>query len=111
MTELLYDTISLEQQIRVLSRSIIGSLSKGVFERRTSIWSEVLSISFNMPSATKFVFISVFSLKETTYPKIEAKINAQECKKSTPFDVRRSKNTFALAPCYIITHFDNLINR
>ena len=48
---------------------VIGSLSKGVFERRTPTGSEVFFILKQL-DATKFVFLSVFTIIETICPKI-----------------------------------------
>ena len=48
-----------------------GSLGKGGFERRTSTGSEVFFI-FKHLDGTKFVFPSVFSIRQTTCPKIWA---------------------------------------
>ena len=47
----------------------IGSLSKGVFERRTSNGSDVFFILKHL-DATKFVFVSVFTIIEAICPKI-----------------------------------------
>ena len=55
-----------------LGRYRVGSLSKGVFERRNSTGSEVFFISKHL-DATKFVSLSVFTIIETICPKIWAK--------------------------------------
>ena len=57
-----------------------GSLSKGVFERRTSTGSEVFFI-FKPLDATKFVFPSVFTIIETICPKLCAKTPSKNEKK------------------------------
>ena len=64
------------------SRPFLGSLSSSVFEWRTSTGSEPFSllICFN---ATKFVWLSVFTLIETICLKNLLKITARECKKPT----------------------------
>ena len=64
------------------SRPFLGSLSSSVFEWRTSTGSEPFSllICFN---ATKFVWLSVFTLIETICLKNLFKITARECKKPT----------------------------
>ena len=49
--------------------SLLGSLSNDVFERRTSTGSEVFFILKQL-DATKFVFLSVFTIIETICPKI-----------------------------------------
>ena len=48
---------------------LLGGLSKGVFERRTSTGSEVFFILEQL-DATIFVFLSVFTIIETICPKI-----------------------------------------
>ena len=64
------------------SRPFLGSLSSSVFEWRTSTGSEPFSllICFN---ATKFVWLSVFTLIETIRLKKLFKITAGECKMPT----------------------------
>ena len=60
----------------------LGSLSKGVFERRTSNGSEV-SLILKRLEATKFVFLSVFTIKETIYQNNWAKPPSKNEKKTT----------------------------
>ena len=47
----------------------IGSLSKGIFERRTSTRTEAVSLIICL-DATKFLLVSVFILVETILPNI-----------------------------------------
>ena len=47
---------------------ILGSLSKGVFERRTSTGSEIFFILKHL-DATRFAFLSVFTIIEMICPK------------------------------------------
>ena len=63
---------------------MIGSLSKGVFERRTSTESEVFFILKHL-DAPKFVFLSVL--------KRWAKPLSKNEKRPLPVDVRRSKTS------------------
>ena len=60
----------------------LGSLSKGVFERRTSNGSEV-SLILKRLEATKFVFLSVFTIKETICQNNWAKSPSKNEKKTT----------------------------
>ena len=53
---------------KALSLRQLGSLSKGVFERRTSTGSEVFFILKHL-DAPKFVFLSVLTIIETSCPK------------------------------------------
>ena len=70
----------------------IGSLSKGVFARRTSTGSEVFFILKHL-DAPKFVFLSVLTIIETSCPKRWAKPLSKNEKRPLPFDVRRSKTS------------------
>ena len=61
----------------------LGSLSKDVFEQRTSTGSEAISLLIYL-NATKCALLSVFTLIKTIPLKIKKKKPAvQECKKST----------------------------
>ena len=75
-----------------LAWEILGSLSKGVFERRTSTGSEVFFILKHL-DAPKFVFLSVLTIIETSCPKRWAKPLSKNEKRPLPFDVRRSKTS------------------
>ena len=77
------------------SRLIIRSLSEGVFVRRTLTISEAffLLICFD---ATKFVFLSFFTIITTICPKIWAKTLPKNVKSPIPVDVRRSKTSCSL---------------
>ena len=67
----------------------IGSLSKDVFERRTSTGSEDFSLLICLDDI-KFVLLSFFTLIETIWLKIWAKPSSKEEKGPLPVDVRRS---------------------
>ena len=71
-----------------------GSLSKGVFERRTSTGSSVFSVLIFLDT-TEFVLLRVFTLTETICPKIWAKPRPFKEKSPLPVDVRCSKHVFA----------------
>ena len=89
---------------------IIGSLSNGVFERRTSTGSEVFFILKHL-DAPKFVFLSVLTIIETSCPKKWAKPLSKNEKKPLPVDVRRSKTSlqFTNIPTGGYTNFDTLL--
>ena len=67
----------------------IGSLSKDVFERRTSAGSEVFSL-FICLDTTKFVLLSFFSPIKTIYLRVSTKRQPNAAKSPLPVDVRRS---------------------
>ena len=69
---------------------LTGSLSKDVFERRTSTGSEPFSLIIFL-DGTKFVFISVFTLIETMCSEIWSKTRLESAKSPFPVDVRGSK--------------------
>ena len=75
---------------KALSLRQLVSLSKGVFERRTSTGSEVFFILKHL-DAPKFVFLSVLTIIETSCPKRWAKPLSKNEKRPLPVDVRRSK--------------------
>ena len=77
---------------KALSLRQLGSLSKGVFERRTSTGSEVFFILKHL-DAPKFVFLSVLTIIETSCPKRWAKPLSKNEKRPLPVDVRRSKTS------------------
>ena len=68
----------------------LGSLSKDVFERRTSTGSEAFSL-FICLDTTKFVLLSVFSPIKTLYQRVSTKPQPNAAKSPLPVDVRRSK--------------------
>ena len=72
--------------------AIVGSLSKGVFDGRTSTGSEVVFILKHL-YAPKFVFLSVLTIIETSCPKRWAKPLSKNEKRPLPVDVRRSKTS------------------
>ena len=77
--------------------SLLGSLSKDVFERRMSIGSEAFSI-FICLDADKFVLPSLFSLVKTIYPRVSTKPLPNDAKSSLPVDFRRSKTLLLKLP-------------
>ena len=72
------------------SSSSIGSLSKDVFEGRTSTGSEPFSL-FICLDANKFVLLSFFSLIKTIYQRVSTKPLPHDAKSPLPVDVCRSK--------------------
>ena len=68
---------------------ILGSLSKDVFEGRTSTGSEPFSL-FICLDANKFVLLSFFSLIKRIYPRVSNKPLPNDAKGPLPVDVRRS---------------------
>ena len=76
---------------------ILGSLSKDVFERRTSAGSEVFSL-FICLDTTKFVLLSFFSPIKTIYPRVSTKPQPNAAKSPLPVDVRRSKTLLLKLP-------------
>ena len=68
---------------------ILGSLSKGVFELRTSTRSEIFFILKYIDN-TKIVFLSLFLIVETICPEIWAKIKLKNEKSPLPVAVRHS---------------------
>ena len=75
----------------------IGTLSKDVFERRTSTGSEAFSL-FICLDANKLVLLSFFSLLKTIYPRVSTKPFPSDAKSSLPVDVRRSKTLLLKLP-------------
>ena len=67
-----------------------GTLSKDVFEQRTSTGSEAFSL-FICLDANKLVLLSFFSLLKTIYPRVSSKPLPNDAKSPLPVDVRRSK--------------------
>ena len=75
----------------------IRSLSKDVFERRTSTGSEAFSL-FICLGANKFVLLSFFSLIKTIYQRVSTKPLPNDAKSPLPVDVRRSKTPLLKLP-------------
>ena len=78
-------------------RLTIGSLCRNVFERRTLTGSGPFSLLICL-DATKFVLLSVFTLKETICPRICSKSRPKSAKTPLPVDVRRSKTPLLRLP-------------
>ena len=76
---------------------IIGSLSKDVFERRTSTGSEVFSFTVRL-DANKFVLVTFFSLTKTIYLRVLTKPLPNDAKSPLPVDVRRAKTLLLNLP-------------
>ena len=74
-----------------------GSLSIGVFEQRTLTGSEPFSLSISF-DATKFVWLSVFTLIETICARICSKSRPRSAKSQLPVDARRSKTSLLKLP-------------
>ena len=78
-------------------RFTLGTLSKDVFERRTSTGSEAFSL-FICLDANKLVLLSFFSLLKTIYPRVSTKPLPNDAKSPLPVDVRRSKTLLLKLP-------------
>ena len=76
---------------------ILGSLSKDVFEGRTSTGSEPFSL-FICLDANKFVLLSFFSLMKRIYPRVSNKSLPNDAKGPLPVDVRRSTTLLLKLP-------------
>ena len=77
--------------------AITGSLSKDVFEGRTSTGSEPFSL-FICLDANKFVLLSFFSLIKRIYPRVSNKPLPNDAKGPLPVDVRRSTTLLLKLP-------------
>ena len=75
----------------------LGTLSKDVFERRTSTGIEALSL-FICLDANKLVLLSFFSLLKTIYPRVSTKPLPNDAKSPLPVDVRPSKTLLLKLP-------------
>ena len=75
----------------------LESLSKDVFERRTSTGSEVFPLTICL-DGKKFVLISFFSLIRTIYLRVSTKPPPSDAKRPLPVDVRRSKTLLLKLP-------------
>ena len=75
----------------------LGTLSKDVFEQRTSTGSEAFSL-FKCLDANKLLLLSFFSLLKTIYPRVSTKPLPNDAKSPLPVDVRRSKTLLLKLP-------------
>ena len=75
----------------------LGTLSKDVFEQRTSTGSEAFSL-FICLDANKLLLLSFFSLLKTIYPRVSTKPLPNDAKSPLPVDVRRSKTLLLKLP-------------
>ena len=87
-----------------LFSSYLGTLSKDVFEPRTSTGSEAFSL-FICLDANKLVLLSFFSLLKTIYPRVSTKSFPSDAKSPLPVDVRRPKTLLLKLP--IVTSSDS----
>ena len=85
-----------------LPKQTLGSLSKDVFERRTSTGSEAFSLFIRLDT-TKFVLLSFFSPMKTIYLRVSTKPQPNAAKSQLPVDVRHSKTLLLKLP--INTYF------
>ena len=85
-----------------LTREILGSLSKGVFERRTATGNEAFSL-FTRLGVTTFVMLSVVTRIETIYLKTKAHPLPKNEKRPLPVAVRRSKTPLLKLPIVLAT--------
>ena len=76
---------------------VIGTLSKDVFERRTSTGSEAFSL-FICLDTTKFILLSFLSPIKTIHPTVSTKPQPNAAKSPLPADVRRSKTLLLKLP-------------
>ena len=86
----------------MFQKGLLGTLSKDVFERRTSTGSEAFSLSICL-DANKLVLLSFFSLLKTIYPRVSTKPLPNDAKSPLLVDVRRSKTLLLKLP--IIGHW------
>ena len=77
--------------------ALIGTLSKDVFERRTSTGSEAFSL-FIYLDANKLVLLSFFSLFKAIYPRVSTKPLSNDAKSPLPVDIRRSTTLLLKLP-------------
>ena len=90
--------------------AVIGTLSKDVFERRTSTGSEAFSL-FICLDANKLVLLSFFSLLKTIYPRVSTKPLPSDTKSPLPVDVLRSKTLLLKLPNRVSVFTQGLIKR
>ena len=83
---------------------MLWELLKDVFERRTSTVSEASFILTCVINATKFVWLSVFTLIETICRKTWAKPLPKHATSPLQFDMRRSKMSFLKLPIVLYYH-------
>ena len=83
--------------MREVTSAKLGSLSKDVFEGRTSTGSEPFSL-FICLDANKFVLLSFFSLIKRIYPRVSNKPLPNDAKGPLPVDVRRSTTLLLKLP-------------
>ena len=77
--------------------TLLGSLSKDVFERRTSTGSEAFSLFIYLDS-NKFVLLSFFSLIKRIYSRVSTKPLPNDSKSLLPVEVRRLKTLLLKLP-------------
>ena len=79
------------------SMTTLGSLSKDVFEPRTSTGSEAFSLFIYLDS-NKFVLLRFFSLIMRIYSRVSTKPLPNDAKRLLPVEVRRSKTLLLKLP-------------
>ena len=77
--------------------AVLESLSKDVFEGRTSTGSEPFSLYICL-DANKFVLLSSFSLMKRIYPRVSNKPLSNNVKGPLPVDARRSTTLLLKLP-------------
>ena len=78
------------QELPQKMQNSLKSLSKDVFERRTSTGSGAFSLYMCIDS-NKFVFQTFFSIIKTIYPRVSTKQLPNDAKSPLPVDIHRSK--------------------
>ena len=84
-------------KLKLSGESILGNLSKDVFEQRTSTGSEAFSLLICRDDK-KFVLLSFFSLIKTIYSRVSTKPLPNDAKSPLSVDVRRSKTLLLKFP-------------
>ena len=89
-----------------VNRTTLGSLSTEAFERGTSTGSEPFSLLTGL-DATKFVLLSVFTFKETIYPRICSKSRLKSPKPPLPGGKKKRRYSNSLPHADLKTGLTN----
>ena len=89
--------VKLQPSLTQPRTGVKGSLSKDVFEQRTSTGSEAFSLLICRDDK-KFVLLSFFSLIKTIYSRVSTKPLPNDSKSPLPVDVRRWKTLLLKLP-------------